>query len=487
MDWLFSCLLCGVQTLCQLCFWRDVVDCAKLTFESFGMTCRVNTKWNRGHRNHELHCEGLRNLRWFLDVFPPMNGLKQLDALKMRALLGIIGRKAHNTLQGRAQIIDLKLSLHKQGTESAAHDAHSAKRTLSRRQLEQHKGFGADASIDAAQDEISLAHKQYEAQKAVVYFSIEITSNQPALYYVSGWIEGDGCLTFVLRLRNGKCFPRVIARLHLCTEDGGQRLLHVFAAVFEDNLTKTSKQQTERLWNYSTYRRITLEQLFTHLQSYPVQKAEANVECLKLVVDHWDACISVRGSTGISCDLAKHITTKIYEATPAIRRKRPLLQVLREVVSWYEWHDWRAHSCSQFRAHVCLTLWHLPFAKFISLFMAILLDMIEESSAFFCWIIQSACTKQVIRLKVIALGWIYCVCVCKISSLLCCIWLCCIWLCFHTQQSQMQQSRYHNLLRTDARMHWTQNTNHASDAQQMSRCMHLLQQCNASLHAFASA
>jgi hypothetical protein len=195
------------------------------------------------------------------------------------------------------------------------------------------------SSIGPARHEIMLAHQQYDQhKKAISTKSILEIREMIHPDYISGIIEGDGCITLGCLQRKGFSYPRFSASFSLVLEEGGQFLLHVVAKYFLDDRPYIARDKIKASCYYRTSRRPVLEALSEHLFSHPVYFKRKEASCLALILPIWDLTrLPFSGGVpAISEEKACQIVKQIYASGKGVlRRKKPLEQVLREFSFWY--------------------------------------------------------------------------------------------------------------------------------------------------------
>jgi LAGLIDADG endonuclease len=264
---------------------------------------------------------------------PPMHGLKFLDFLLMEAVYRIIEAKEHNTPKGRLKIIDLKYSLHNPSVVDIIDATHNR---LSRSEWEKRHNFNVNASVNAAQSEIIGAHNQYENHKQKIKL-INCATYVQNPEYISGIIEGDGCISLGISNLNKSSFPRFTAYFSVVVEDGGQLLLEIVAQYFGDLNPYITRVAKKKAWSYQSHNRKVLKNVYDHCKRYPVLGSEKLIDCLADVLSVWDKNHLLLGSTGrLTLKEATRIATKIYETSPdPTRRKKSLQQVISEIAACY--------------------------------------------------------------------------------------------------------------------------------------------------------
>jgi hypothetical protein len=90
---------------------------------------------------------------------------------------------------------------------------------------------------------------------------------------ISGLIEGDGCLTFHIRLYKKSLL--IEASLRFTVEKGASLLIEVFCSYFQDDFTHKSKLKSftpvgSAVHVYWSSNKEILQRLAMHVQKYPI-------------------------------------------------------------------------------------------------------------------------------------------------------------------------------------------------------------------------
>jgi hypothetical protein len=194
---------------------------------------------------------GFLNVRQLIACFgtqahSEMIGVKYCDLLKMQALFRIVDKEQHNTTCGRCQIIDLKYSLHSADLLTTQ-SKQSSRHALTRSDWESRHNFHLSASIGTARSEIDSASFMHERRYNMLRDTIRTSSRCARAstesrskafgltpHYLSGIIQGDGCINVGVLTRHKRCYPRFTASFKLSCEQGSPPLLEVVACVFGD-------------------------------------------------------------------------------------------------------------------------------------------------------------------------------------------------------------------------------------------------------------
>ena len=147
--------------------------------------------------------------------------------------------------------------------------------------------------------------------------------------YISGIIEGDGCITLGCLQRKGRSHPRFTAAFKLVIEEGGELLLHVVSKYFFDERPYIARDRVAASSYYHTSRRSVLTSINEHLLSHPVFFKRKEARCLAEILSVWDI---TRTPESISEERAQQIVKQIYAisgVTTVLRRKKSLEQVLQ--------------------------------------------------------------------------------------------------------------------------------------------------------------
>lgn len=322
-----------------------LLKCVMLTLDFHKIPYVFEDHAQKG-RGSNVKIAGIKNVKKLMAFFcvnaahgpvrdlPLMHGLKCLDFFLMKAIYSIIEAKEHNSPKGRLKIIDLKYSLHNPSSVINVIDA--IYNRLSRSEWEKRHGFELGSSVNAAQYEKIEAHNQYQNHKQktkLVNCATYIRNPE----YISGIIEGDGCITLGILNRNQLSFPRFTASLKVVVEDGGQLLLEVIAQYFGETKPYIAKDAKKKAWYYHSSKYEILKKLYDHCKRYPILESKKQVDCLGHILSVWERSRLPIGSTdGLKLEEATQIAMKIYDTSRDLaRRKKSLEKVLFEIAAWY--------------------------------------------------------------------------------------------------------------------------------------------------------
>jgi hypothetical protein len=220
-------------------------------------------------RASNLRVEGLQNVRDFCDLIErtdcKMYSLKWRDLLIMKAFYVIVDQKRQNSKEGRLQIIDLKYQLH--GME----ELQSVGSRLSRNEWETRHNFAHNASLDMSSDLMAEINTAYKEHQRVTRLSINNETLKPSGEYISGIIDGDGCISCEISIHpiNTNIRPRFTLRVSFSAEQGSELLLEVIAYLFD------AKPIIRPAWKgkaivYSAASRAALLRILDHITRFPV-------------------------------------------------------------------------------------------------------------------------------------------------------------------------------------------------------------------------
>lgn len=340
---------------------HDLLECICLTLLSHKIPYTFENNEHK-KRGSNVKIAGMQNTRQFLKIVlkdKPLSlfGLKHLDFLKMQAIFRIIDANEHNTPLGRAKIIDIKYSLHSHTIDNQSDELPLSRAKLFPRSVwEKRHKLEVDSSKGSAKLEIMEAHKRYEQYKQVI--KAKSATELKALIppeYLSGLIEGDGCITLGCLQRKGITYPRFTASFKIVIEDGGESLLQVVATYLNDDRPYIARDRVKASWYYHTSRLPILTVISEHLARYPVYFKQQQAECLAEVLSVWEKsrlplthssnALAARESsleeqesgTALSIEEVHCLIRRIYACgTSAQRRKKNLEPVLKEVSIWFE-------------------------------------------------------------------------------------------------------------------------------------------------------
>lgn len=356
---------------------QQLLKCISKTLDQHGISYTVENNERKG-RGSNIKIAGIRQTKRFYELcfgsaLPvsesalkrPMFGQKYLDLLKMQYFFDIVESSEHNTPSGRAKIIDLKYSLHQhrvevplgmttyRGDANSLANSNSSKARIgfSREVWEGKHNLPPGSSIGAARDQIADAHRKYELYKEhMLQKTTSELRSEADLHpdYISGIIEGDGCITLGCLQRRGLSFPRFTASFKIVMEEGGELLLHVVAKYFFDDRPYIARDRVKASCYYHTSRRSVLTSVSEHLVSHPVFFKRKEAHCLAEILSVWDLTRAPAGQPSISESKVRQIVKQIY-ATGTLRdglrgpfggarvsrRKKSLEQVLEELSLWY--------------------------------------------------------------------------------------------------------------------------------------------------------
>jgi hypothetical protein len=337
---------------------QQLFKCLSITLDQHGISYTVENNELNG-RGSNIKIAGIRQTKRFYELCfgltlseppkRPMFGQKYLDFLKMQYFFDIVDSSEHNTPSGRAKIIDLKYSLHQHMIEALPPRTSFLRGKgvgFSREVWEEKHNLPLGSSIGAAREQIAEAHRKYELHKQQ---TLQKTASELAALrlnpdYISGIIEGDGCITLGCLQRKGLSFPRFSASFKIVIEEGGELLLHVVAKYFFDDRPYIARDRVKASSYYHTSRRSVLTSISEHLVSHPVLFKRKEAHCLAEILSVWDI---TRQPALISENKVRQIVKQIYAtgtlrnirvasgAKPASRRKKSLEQVLNELSVWY--------------------------------------------------------------------------------------------------------------------------------------------------------
>nr|YP_009710007.1 putative LAGLIDADG homing endonuclease [Coleochaete scutata]QFU80112.1 putative LAGLIDADG homing endonuclease [Coleochaete scutata] len=300
-----------------------------LTLNAVGETLtQYNIVWRiqyQNYRGSEIKIEGLENVRKFVNLLDnletKMYGLKFFDLCIMKQLYFVIDENKHNTVEGRQQVIDLKFSLHTGPFEYQA----EANGRLGRDIWEERHGIVVGSSIGTARK--TEIYKQYEEHIKKTKLAMKKSQLQLNPSYISGLIEGDGCLcSFIIR-QNGFCIPRFQNAFSFTIEKEGVFLLDVIAYYFKDNRPYFYKQPNAISY---TIRRPEIHQnLIDHFNHAPVFGSLPQIEMFK----------TIHGIKARKLDYAEAVklATMIYEKSSRNgRKKKSLEEVIEDFKKYFK-------------------------------------------------------------------------------------------------------------------------------------------------------